>query len=210
MIKLNTLEKNKLFSDKTRQKLENSEIPEMILGLVSSSNKILDLGCGEGGIISAILKKFPNKRIVGIDISPRRINLLKNKFPKQTFLCKDINSTHLKSNGFDLIICTQVIEHVEDDKMLIKEIYRLLEKGGHLYITSVIKKKWAIYKYRNNGKFVLDPTHEREYSSKKDFIKRFKKKFLLIKSKKNLVKRLLFFEVRIPGYYTIDTLWKKK
>lgn len=209
MINQNVLEKNRIFSDKTSQSLKNPEIPRMILEFIQSSKRILDLGCGEGGMISAILNKFPQKEIIGVDISPRRIELLKKKFPKNKFLCEDINKTSIKSNEFDLIICTQVIEHVENDKKLIEEIYRILKRKGKLYITSVIKNPWAIYKYRNNNKFVLDPTHEKEYSSEKEFISRFEENFRLIKIKKNPVKRKLFFEIRIPGYYTVDTLWEK-
>jgi ubiquinone/menaquinone biosynthesis C-methylase UbiE len=211
MIKQSPLEKNRAFSDKISQGLKNPEIPEMILEAINPAKKILDLGCGEGGIISAILERFPKKRITGVDISTRRIDLLKRKFPKQNFLCGDITNTPLKSKMFDLIICTQVIEYVGDDKKLIEEFYRLLKKGGFLYASSVIKKPWAIYKYRNNGKFVLDPTHEREYSSERDFLKKFEDKFQLIKMKKYQVKRkFLSGEIRIPGYFTIDSLWKIK
>lgn len=209
MTNQSALEKNRIFSNKTSQGLKNPEIPKMILGLIPSSKKILDLGCGEGGMIRAILNKFSQKEIIGVDISPRRIELLRKKFPKHKFLCEDVNKTSLKKNEFDLIICTQVIEHVENDKKLIDEIYRILKIRGKLYITSVIKNPWAIYKYRNNNKFVLDPTHEREYSSEQEFISLFRERLKLIKIKKNPVKRKLFFEIRIPGYYTVDTLWEK-
>lgn len=211
MKELNTLEKNKIFSEKTNQNIKNPEIPPMLKGIATSSKNILDLGCGEGEIIRAILTKFPKKEIIGVDISPRRISLLKRMFPNKKFICEDVVNTSLKDNLFDLIICTQVIEHVENEKKLIEEIYRLLKPDGKAYIASVIKKPWAIYKYRNNGKFVLDPTHEREYSSEEEFIKILEDTFQLIKIKKYPVKRkFLSREITIPGYYTFDSLWKTK
>ena len=85
----------------------------------------------------------------------------------------------------------------------------LLKKEGFLYVSSVIKKSWAIYKYRNKGKFVLDPTHEREYRSKEEFLNLFKNKFKLLKLKIYPVKRKKIITFTIPGYYIIETLWKK-
>ena len=76
---------------------------------------------------------------------------------------------------------------------------------------SVIKNPFSIYKYRNKGKFVLDPTHEREYGNQKEFLDLFKKDFKLIKSWIIPVKRrFLSFEIKIPGYYLVYGIWKKR
>ena len=206
------LEKNREYSDDYIQKIKNSKIPNMIKPLIEKQNvsKIVDLGCGEGGIICAIEKQDKSKKITGVDISPRRIDFLKNKFLKYNFLCKDVCSTRLKKHSFDLVISTQVIEHVEDDKKLVDEIDRILKYGGYLYISSVVKKFWAIYKYRNrHGKLVLDPTHEKEYSSKEEFINLFKNKFSLLKLRIVPVRFKKIFLIRIPGYYIVESLWKK-
>lgn len=203
------IQKNLEYSERYIQKIGDQKVPEMIEDLLPSVKNILDLGCGEGSIISAILKKYSNKKITGVDISPRRINSLKEKFPKQTFICGDICSTKLKKNSFNLVMSTQVIEHVKDDKKMVEEMNRLLKKGGFLHVSSVIKKPWAIYKYRNKGNFVLDPTHEREYSSREEFLNLFKGKFKLLKEEIFPVKRKKIFTIRIPGYYIIEGLWKK-
>jgi len=204
------LQKNLEYGEKYIQKIGNSVIPEMIKNLVFSSRNILDLGCGDGALIQAILKEFPNKKITGVDISPRRIDSLKKRFPKKTFICGDISHIRLKRGVFDLVLSTQVIEHIKDDKKMIEEMNKLLKKSGFLYVSSVIKKPWAIYKYRNKGRFVLDPTHEREYKSKEEFLSLFKNKFKLIKLKIYPVKRKKIFTIRIPGYYIIEALWKKR
>jgi hypothetical protein len=44
-----------------------------------------------------------------------------------------------------------------------------MKADGKAYISSVIRKRPGIWIYRNNGKWVLDPTHLREYASDKDF-----------------------------------------
>ena len=203
------LKRNKEYSDRHIQNIGSWEIPSMVRHLVFSSKNILDLGCGDGGTVSGIIRKYPSKKVTGVDISPRRIDSLKERFPKKRFICGDVCSTKLKDNSFDLIISTQVIEHVEDDKKMVREMHRLLKKGGFLYISSVIKKPWAIYKYRNKGKFVLDPTHEREYSSKEEFLNLFLKKFRLLKVIISQVRRKKIISFNVPGYYIIDSLWKK-
>src|SRR4030042_13109 len=198
----NALEKNKEYSDNYVQKIEGLEIPELIKKIIKDSKNILDLGCGYGQILQAIKEEYPKKNLTGVEISPVRIDFLNKKIPNCKFLCKDVCDTKLKDKSFDLIISTQVIEHLEDDKELVNEMLRLCKKKGYIYVTSVIKKPWAIYKYRNKGKFVLDPTHEKEYKNSKEFLDLFKDKFKLIHGKVFPVKRKLFsFKLKIPGYY---------
>ncbi len=203
------LNANKEYSEKYVQKIGGSSTPQMVFPLLKKTKKIVDLGCGDGAIVSSLISSFKEKEIIGVDISPRRINGLKEKFPKRSFLCEDICKTSLKNKQFDLVISTQVIEHVKNDKKLIEEIDRITKKGGHIYVSSVIKKPWAVYKYRKNGKFVLDPTHEREYKSKEEFLDLFKDKFKLMGIKIYPVKRKKGITIKIPGYYIIETLWKK-
>ena len=207
------LERNKEYSERYIQSIENPKVPEHIKNLIKN-NKIIsiaDLGCGDGALIHALKKEFQKVKVTGIDISPRRINALRSKFPKDKFYCKDVCNTNLKKNSFDFIISSQVIEHVEDDKKLVKEIGRLLKKKGFVVIDSVIKKSFSIYKYRNKGKFVLDPTHEREYKNQKEFLDLFRADFKLIKSWVIPVKRkFLSFEIKIPGYYLVYGIWKKR
>jgi len=201
------LERNREYSDRYIQKIEKPKIPDLLKKIIKKSEKIIDLGCGYGNIIQAIKKRYPKKKIIGVDISPVRIKFLKEKYSKDKFLCRDVVNTKLKKDFFDLIISTQVIEHLKDDKKFINEIGRIMKKGGYVYISSVIKKPWAVYKYRNKGKFVLDPTHEKEYKHEKEFLDLFKEKFSLVKFKIFPVKRrLLFLEIKIPGYYIIEGL----
>lgn len=203
------LEKNKEYSEKYHQKLDNFVVPEMIKTIMESKKikKIIDLGCGEGMLIGAINNY--KKQISGVDISPRRINELKLKYPQYKFYCTNVCETKIKEK-FDFILSTQVIEHVPDDKQFISEIKRISKSGGYIYITSVIKKPWAIYKYRNNGKFVLDPTHEREYQNPQQFLKLFEGlKILGVKTFP--VKRGFGpFNLRVPGYSIIEVLAKNE
>jgi len=50
-------------------------------------------------------------------------------YPKDITLV-DITDIHFESEEFDLVICNHVLEHIEDDKLAINEIFRVLKKGG--------------------------------------------------------------------------------
>jgi len=207
------LEKNKEYSENYHQKIDKKGlIPEMIKDIINKEeiNTIVDLGCGDGEVIRGILNKYQDKNVLGIDISPRRINDLIKEFPKQKFICADVCNSKLDDNSIDLAISTQLIEHLEDDVDFVGEIERILKPKGYAFITSVIKKPWAIYKYRNKGKFVLDPTYVREYKNVDEFLELFKPEFKLIKYKVFPVKRKAFgLSLRIPGYYIVEALWEK-
>jgi 2-polyprenyl-3-methyl-5-hydroxy-6-metoxy-1,4-benzoquinol methylase len=211
-MKKTALEKNKEYSDKFIQLTNNSKVPEEIEKIILNEKikSIIDLGCGDGILIHSIKKEFPKIKISGVDISPRRINGLKEKFPKDNFYVKDVCDTKLK-NKFDFVHSSQVIEHVVEDKRLVVEMSRLLKKGGILFCSSVIKKPWAIYKYRNNGKFVLDPTHEKEYRNSKEFLDLFKKNFKLITYSVGQTRRKKFgLNFKIPGFYEMSGIWRKR
>lgn len=204
------IEKNREYSNKFIQPINNPVTPNFMKEILQNNNvnSMIDLGCGDGIIIHAIKKEFPKIKITGVDISERRINGLKQKFPSDNFYIKDVCDTKLKEK-FDFIHSSQVIEHVKYDSKMVEEISRLLKKNGILFCSSVIKKPLAIYRYRNNGKFVLDPTHEKEYKNQNEFLNLFKRNFKLIKFWITPVIRKKFeVSIPIPGYKHIYGIWR--
>jgi SAM-dependent methyltransferase len=91
-------------------------------------NHSLDLGCGVGTNLQ-VLREFSNK-VVGIDYSQKALVYSKDKGYSKTI---KMSAEHLKfkENTFDLILCSDVIEHI-DDKKALDEIYRVLRPKGIL------------------------------------------------------------------------------
>ena len=157
------------------------DIPRLLeQGLVSlthSSKKfdLLDLGCGDGGLLFALHEKgllAKAEKTVGVDISGERIERLGSNLPFVKGIVADAsNVKQLSDSSFDFVICAQLIEHVENEQALVAEIARLLKPGGFAYVSSVIKKWWGFYIYFKQGSFRLDPTHIREYSSEQEFLR---------------------------------------
>jgi SAM-dependent methyltransferase len=134
---------------------------------------IVDLGCGDGRLIYALHAKSMLKHVknfVGVDISETRIKRMIRQLPFVKGIVSDaLCVKELEDCCFDFVICSQLIEHVKDDKKLIVEIGHLLKSGGLAYISSVVKKWYGVYIYLRDHSFRLDPTHVREYSSVEEF-----------------------------------------
>jgi len=106
----------------------------------SSFSSVLDIGCAQGQYAIRIAKKYPSSKVKGVDIREEQLNvgrLVRRKLGLKnlTFERRDIcdGSTNEKH---DLVLLLQVIEHLKDDRMALKEIRKLASSGGHLIITA--------------------------------------------------------------------------
>jgi len=164
----------------------DDNIPELVVKMLDNNNSfsIIDIGCGDGRFFYFLKNRGyfgRTKRIVGVDLSEKRLSRVKKLFPEVETMLSDVcNLSEVSNSSFDFVISSQVIEHVNDDNKMIKEIKRILKTGGKTYISSVIKKKYGFYIYRKNGDFVLDPTHVKEYKSEKEFFRLFERNNLKI------------------------------
>ncbi len=110
--------------------------------------KILDLGCGAGGVCVSFANR--NNRVIGLDLDKKLINLTKinvsdseDRFPPNAGVSEILSSgiyIPFEDGTFDLVICNDVVEHLDEQDALIHEIYRVLKKGGHLYLTTPNKR----------------------------------------------------------------------
>lgn len=98
-----------------------------------SNNKkiILDYGCGVG-INLGMLSKFG--KVFYYDKSRLAINYVRKKYSNKNFFI-NINKLYKYKKKFDLIVATDVIEHIKNDKKEIIKISYLLKKDGYILIT---------------------------------------------------------------------------
>lgn len=96
-------------------------------------SKVLDAGCGTGGILNYIKKYFLDP--IGTDISEKALRLCKTRNLKK-LCCADIDSMPFKDETFNLITCFEVLcqRRVCNDEYALKELYRMCKKGGKLLI----------------------------------------------------------------------------
>ncbi|GJM59901.1 class I SAM-dependent methyltransferase [Persicobacter diffluens] len=116
--------------------------------------KLLEVGCGEGRGVHLLAPK--SESYTAIDKIPEVVDKLKAEHPEVDFRQAVVPPFRdFADESFDTVVSFQVIEHIADDALFLKEIHRVLKKGGVAIIsTPNIKKTLS----RN-------PWHEREYTA---------------------------------------------
>lgn len=101
-----------------------------------ASLSVLNVG-GSAGIIDEYLSRY-FYQVTGIDIDEKAILYAKNNFQKEglTFEIGDAMNMKYDPNKFDVVVCSQVYEHVPNAKNLISEIFRVLKPGGFVYFSA--------------------------------------------------------------------------
>jgi len=98
--------------------------------------KCLDMGCLDGGVSIGIAQQGAN--VTGVEINKdclHRAKILNNFYKSNcVFELRDCLNTNFEDDYFDIVICTDVIEHVASHDSLMREISRILRKQGFLYI----------------------------------------------------------------------------
>ena len=98
--------------------------------------KVVEVGCGNG----LLLKNFPKDKFefTGIDFSKGNLEHAKKKNHDLDFFQADLTNESLwneHKNKFDTVLCSEVIEHIEDDALALTILNSLLKPNGTLVIT---------------------------------------------------------------------------
>ena len=92
----------------------------------------MDIGCGVGSNLS--LLKAIGLKAMGCDRSFDNLLLAKNKF-FLPFINGDLENLPIRSSSVELVVATDVLEHLEDDIAGVRELCRILRRNGHLIVT---------------------------------------------------------------------------
>lgn len=108
----------------------HNQIEEVVANLNKSFDRHLDLGCGSGALLNR-LKRY-SKHQFGSDINRKDYAML----DLVTFQQADLNKEYPFDEKMDLITCVEVIEHVENQFKLIRDVSNHLNEGGYCLITT--------------------------------------------------------------------------
>jgi SAM-dependent methyltransferase len=100
-----------------------------------AKGRILEVGIGHGGYF-VFLSKLG--RYTGIDIDPQNVASARRRFPQADFRVSDICAKQFQSEfpqgSVDTIVCCNVIEHIENDRLAVANLANVLSTGGHLLL----------------------------------------------------------------------------
>ena len=89
---------------------------------------ILDVGCGEGFTLHKLQERSIGKKLEGIEYQKRAISLGKKEYPDLKITQGSIYELPYKANSFDLVLCTEVLEHMDNPEKALSELVRVSKK----------------------------------------------------------------------------------
>lgn len=141
---------------------------KLLIPYLKNRNTVLDIGSGVGTLDFYLAQK--NYKVFGIDISTQAVKISRQNarvFGLRNIKFYNGNVDELRSfSKFDLIICSEIIEHVEDDNKLLKDLSKHLNKDGIIFLTTPLETA-PLYKLGLTKKFDKRVGHLRRYTLKK-------------------------------------------
>lgn len=109
---------------------------------------LMDIGCNDGNLIMNRIPPESNVSVIGVDINMQAINRGNANYPEEKFkgycidcLCEDFIESMTEimesqgiEDGFDVVVCSMILLHVDDAYKCLKNIRKLLKPGGYIYI----------------------------------------------------------------------------
>lgn len=106
---------------------------EKLLSKLKNEDKFLDISCGLSPCF-LLASKITND-ITASDFSDELINLRKQQYPNINFVQCDLRNITLKENSFNYIVLGETLEHLENPRLIIDNIVKLLKPDGVLAIS---------------------------------------------------------------------------
>jgi len=122
---------NMLFGNRKFKVQRNGPLRAEALLKNFKGGKFIDLGCGLGPHTEMALK-VDGAEVYAMDFSDKLIENLKLLYPNVHYAVGDVNKIPFDDNTFDYAVLGEVLEHMEDPRMTIKEVMRILKAGGML------------------------------------------------------------------------------
>ena len=114
--------------EELRYRMLSSKVPK-------ESKKVLDVGCGNGELICMLAEE--GHECVALDLSKNRLGKFKDRTRKlgMVQIQGDAMNIPLQDSSIDVIMCSEVLEHIMDYEKVVKEIHRVLKQDGRIVVS---------------------------------------------------------------------------
>jgi ubiquinone/menaquinone biosynthesis C-methylase UbiE len=122
--------------DPNEKSLASLKLGNCLEGIKGKEGRVLEIGCGGGKFIRSLKKLRPELKIFGCDIY---LNIIRENIKYGDGLkysIADGMSLPFRNNSFDVVLIFDVLEHLSDVSMAVKEVNRVLKDSGtaHFYV----------------------------------------------------------------------------
>lgn len=101
--------------------------------------KILDAGCGEGFISDLVYKNVENVQIIGLEYMEEALKIAREMNKNINYVQGDIYDIPFEENAFDIVLCTEVLEHLQNPNLALQELMRVAK---YAVVLSVPNEPW--------------------------------------------------------------------
>lgn len=95
---------------------------------------VLDVGCGQGSLLETLIPLKPQASHTGVDFAAKALEVARRRAPAAAFERLDLMAGPL-DRRFDLVVCTDVVEHIEDDRTAIAHLAAMT--GRYLLVSTL-------------------------------------------------------------------------
>jgi SAM-dependent methyltransferase len=191
-----------------RKKVGTMDVPErwrFIREEVGRDRDVVELGCRFGALIEHFAE---GNRVVGLDVDRRALEICRERLGVATHVANLNEPLPLANASFDVVVLSEVLEHLPYPQITLREIVRVLRNDGKLVGSvpnAVILRNRLRFMFR--GVVELDPTHLHHFSqaSLSRLMRTFFEEVVIepiagryVRLSKNLFANMLMFSCRRP------------
>jgi SAM-dependent methyltransferase len=151
--------------------------PPLFAGIRLAEMSVLEAMCGSGQTTEYLLQA--GARVTGLDISQDQIDAFRARWPACPAVCASVLDSGLGPDGFDCVVVTGGLHHVQPDVgAAVREIHRILKPGGFFCfsepharsLADIVRRYW----YRRDPLFARNEAAIDLTTLKREFAARFR------------------------------------
>jgi len=103
-----------------------------LIGEIAGARSLIDIGCGNGVLLSEIRSRHPHLQLAGVDLSETQIELNRRRDPSIEWIAADAQKTIIPAS-FDIAVASEVIEHLDAAEAFLRNVAAM---GRNLILTT--------------------------------------------------------------------------